>query len=145
MPSLLIFNPLTKQVKDWRYGGITDLCLYQAKPGELVYTDETTPTENEMRHTLSGKVWKYMKVEGTNVIDMTQGEKDQVDSYENSVKESEHLSGVLAVENRFSGLNQSKFPMTKADAVIDNIQNLNDAKTFLKKLVRWIADLRVGE
>lgn len=114
--------------------------------GCLYFSGETNTEQeiSDIKVLLKSVPEKYLKITGSTISDiqlMDLGEQAVVDAAEDAVKVIEKLSRISDLEDRIDGLNSSDFPISKIDTAIDNINNLNDAKVFLKKLVRGIVKL----
>lgn len=70
---------------------------------------------------------------------MTQAEKDSVIAEETQIQNNTETARLANIDTNITNVNLTDFSMVKIDTIIDNIANLNDAKQFLKKLVRYIA------
>ena len=79
-------------------------------------------------------------VTGSRIVDMTPTEIDTIvlaQAQAQAQAEAEHL---LAVDDLVTNTDMTGVKLQKVETAIDNIGNLNDAKKFLKRLVRFIAD-----
>jgi len=99
---------------------------------------------NSSNSFLSSIPRRYLKISGTSVVEMTQSEKDAVDQAIADAQKQAETDRINKLEDKLQAIQTGDFPLTKIDNAIDNIQDLNDAKAFLKKLVRGIIKLNVG-
>ena len=95
-------------------------------------------TEQEYNDSrLSNKKFDVSVITGSRIIDMTQAEID-------AIAQAIFDARALAKSQRFQTLDDKvtntdmSIPLTKVDNAINNIGSLNDAKDFLRKLVRYI-------
>jgi hypothetical protein len=86
---------------------------------------------------------KYLKVENFNVLEMTVLEKADVDLLEQLSAKNTTDAEVLALDDDISNSQISDFVMAKVDTAINNIANLADAKTFLKRMCRYLVKVRL--
>lgn len=78
------------------------------------------------------------KVDGKNVVAMTQEENDLLDSVIVDIKEAAETLRISTFDNNISIADIGDAELPKIDQTIDNIPTLAEAKTFLKKLVRYL-------
>ena len=89
-------------------------------------------------------ITKYHKVEGEQVVEMSQVEKDALDAAEVKAIEDAKTAQVVSLENKLDGIKLADLTLSKVDTKIDAITSLAEAKTFLKLLVRGIIKLHGG-
>lgn len=87
---------------------------------------------------------RYLKVVSGFPVEMTQAEKDTVDTQLQAAQEAIILARRQQLGDRIATSSVADFNLTQIDTAIDNIQNLADAKAFLKKLVRGVIKLSEG-
>jgi len=80
---------------------------------------------------------KYYIVDNGEVREMTQIEKDALDLEETQAQEQAELDRITSLADKID-IDLSGLTLTKVDTAIDNIGDLAGAKTFLKKLCRYI-------
>lgn len=78
------------------------------------------------------------KVIGENVVSMTQDENDLLDSIIADAHATTETFRVASFDNSLSIANVNDAILPKVDQAIDGISSLSDAKTFLKKLARYL-------
>ena len=76
---------------------------------------------------------------GDRVVDMTQVEVNTKQQAKEDAYEQSRLS-IYSDKDTEIVRDRSSINLTKVDSAIDKIGDLNDAKVFLKKLARYIAD-----
>jgi len=81
---------------------------------------------------------KYHKVENDQVVEMTQIQKDALDDAEALAKVNAENARIAGLDGLIKSGELAGITMTKVDGIIDNINNLTDAKSFFKKLCRYI-------
>ena len=101
-------------------------------PGHLINPDISA----------AGTKIKFWKVSAGAVVLMTQQEQSAVLQAEADAAQAIEDSRIAALDDKMD-LNLSAILLTKADNAIDNIGSLSDAKTFLKKLCRFIVKFTV--
>ena len=87
---------------------------------------------------------RYFKVVSGFPVEMTQAEKDTVDAQLQAAQDAIVLARRQQLGTVMANSNTADFNLTGIDLAIDNIQNLADAKAFLKKLVRGMIKLSEG-
>ena len=75
---------------------------------------------------------------GTSVIPLTQEEKDLLSSISAANSASNETNRILLFDNSISSAKIADATLAKVDAKIDAIASLDDAKTFLKRLARYL-------
>lgn len=93
----------------------------------------------EVSRDVINSITEYHIVDGGVIRLMTQAEKD--------IYESANARAIIDAENerlanldtKISNAKITDFTMAKVDTAIDAIANLTDAKTFLKRLCRYVA------
>lgn len=81
-------------------------------------------------------ITKYHIVDGGTVREMTQAEKDALDAEEAQAVIDAESARILDLDNKIELVNGTT--LAKIDTRIDAIANLADAKTFLKRMCRYI-------
>lgn len=76
-------------------------------------------------------------VTGSRVVDMTAQEITDREQAILNAQSAAKIARLQAIDDKIAATDLS-IVLTKADTAIDNIGNLNDAKVFLKKLVRYV-------
>lgn len=84
---------------------------------------------------------KYRKIRNGAVAEMSQAEKNAVDQAEVDVIVTTKANRRAQLDALIESSQISDFSMGKVDIAIDSMNNLNDAKLFLKRLVRAIVVL----
>lgn len=80
---------------------------------------------------------KYLKVDSGQVVEMNQPEKNAIDAAEAQAAVDAENARITSLDDKMD-IDLSGMTLTKADNAIDNMGSLADAKTFLKKLCRYI-------
>lgn len=88
---------------------------------------------------LSGKKLDKSVVTGNRIVDMTQAEKDAIAQAEADALAQAESARLLALDDSITNVDVTGTKLQKIETAIDNIGSLNDAKKFLKRLVRYIA------
>lgn len=88
---------------------------------------------------LSGKKLDKSVVTGNRIVDMTQAEKDAIAQAEADALAQAEAARLLALDDSITSVDVTGTKLQKVETAINNIGNLNDAKNFLKRLVRYIA------
>ena len=86
----------------------------------------------------------HMKIVNGFPVEMSQSEKDAVDAQLQADQNAAILTRRQQLGTRIANSVAGDFALTDIDTAIDNIQNLADAKVFLKKLVRGVIKLTEG-
>ena|SRR3990167_4307697 len=76
---------------------------------------------------------------GSRIVDMTQAEKDIILQAEADAKAQAEAAQLTLMDNAITDVDITGIKLQKVETAIDNIGTLNDAKKFLKRLVRYIA------
>lgn len=84
--------------------------------------------------------FKYLKQSNGEIVEMTALEKSAVDSAEAQEVIDAETARLSALDDEM--VKSQSIRVTKAEQAIDNITNLADAKIFLKRLVRYLAEQR---
>jgi len=92
---------------------------------------------------------KYIKYDasvivGVPFVEMTTSEKAIVDAQLQAAQDAAILTRRQQLGMVMANSNTADFSLTQIDNAIDNINNLNEAKAFLKKLVRGMIKLTEG-
>ena len=77
-------------------------------------------------------------ISGDRIVDMTQPEKDAVIAARAVVLANAESARIVTLDDLISAVQTSDMTITKIDNAINAINNLADAKVFLKKLCRAI-------
>jgi hypothetical protein len=134
MASVLKYNIGTDAV-EW-YRTSIDTGTYLTDPNDL-----NTPLPGYLINpdisALVGVLQKFWTVDAGVVREMTQQEKDVVLQAEADAAAVIEDQRIASLDDKID-VNFSSITLTKIDAKIDNIGSLSDAKSFLKKLCRYI-------
>ena len=84
---------------------------------------------------------RYLKKLGNDPVEMSPAEKVAVDDALAASLNADILARRQQLGTVMANSNTADFSLTQIDTAIDNIQNLADAKVFLKKLVRGVIKL----
>jgi len=87
-------------------------------------------------------ITRFHKIVDEAVVEMTQDEKDAILQAEADAIALAEASRVTGIDDKMADYDMSGVKLTRVENAIDNIGNLNDAKKFLKRLVRYIANGR---
>ena len=125
MPEYIIYDPLTKLIKEKYYS--VDPSIVTGKSNLL-----------EIPRDLFNSLTEYHIVDAGQIRLMTQVEKD--------VYEQAKAQAIINTENKkindmdslIQNIGLQGITLAKIDTTINNIGSLADAKTFLKKLCRYI-------
>ncbi len=77
-------------------------------------------------------------VSGSHIVNLTQAEKDALIAAEAQAIADAEAARLTGLDNKMSAAKVSDATLAKVDVAIDGIQNLVDAKAFLKKLARYL-------
>ena len=83
-------------------------------------------------------------ITGSRIVDMTQAEKDAILQTEADAKGQAEAAQLTLIDNTIIDVDMVGVKLQKVETAIDNIGTLNDAKKFLKRLVRYIASDQSG-
>ena len=107
----------------------------------LIYLQNENPNYVNTSNLFHSVNKKFLKISSNTVIEMSQAEKDALIASEAQAQADEETAG-LATRDDNLVKDRSNINLPKAFNAIDNIGSLADAKVFLKKLVRYLADTR---
>lgn len=88
---------------------------------------------------IAGKKLDKSVVTGIRVVDMTQAEKDAIALAESTAQAQAEAARLTSLDDSITAVDMTGVKLQKVEKAIDKIGNLNDAKIFLKRLVRYIA------
>lgn len=82
MPSILIYDPnYLNQIKRFQISAPdAEVQFNQGKPGVVILSDTTTPTEHAVYNFISNKNISYLKYSNSDVVDMSAAEINQVNT-----------------------------------------------------------------
>ena len=132
----------------FRDGG-TNCRFYSSQKDVLSLTNEIMLSPDNykaLKDFIRNKPRQYLKFNTvTNrIAEMSQSEKDTVDAQLQADQNAAILTRRQQLGTRIANSVAGDFALTDIDTAIDNIQNLADAKVFLKKLVRGVIKLTEG-
>ena len=107
---------------------------YTSIDGSTLSKTDCMSVENMDVH----KITRWQKVVNRQIVDMSQTEIDAILLSEQQAEEQAKIDALNAEDTKMIE-DLSSVNLDKVDVVIDNISNLAGAKTFLKKLVRYLA------
>lgn len=81
---------------------------------------------------------KYWLVKDGIVVEATQVEKDLIDQHEVDVIAQTEIDRLKEIDDSMADVDLSGVKIQRVETAIENISNLSEAKTFLKRLVRYI-------
>lgn len=136
MSSAVVFDISTGDIRNF-YQSI-DPSLFLSRVDVAVYSDRTAQLESDVISLFSRLPIKYLKCVSGVVSEKTQAEKDATDAAILAEKNSAKRSRLDFLDDVAAGTQVSDFSLAKIDAAIDSISNLNEAKVFFKRLVRFI-------
>ena len=93
---------------------------------------------------LANKKVDPLAAAGSRIVDLTQAELDAIAAAEAQAIANAKATTISTLDNKVDGVKLNDMTLTKVDAKIDAINNLADAKAFLKLLVRAIVKLEGG-
>ena len=135
----ICYDRITKQVTKKAWGDGTKLGIAGDNNSNII-AGCILATKEEYDTASQGN----MKVDdslsiGDRVVDMTQVEVNTKQQAKEDAYEQSRLS-IYSSKDDDIAKDRSNISLPKVDKAIDNIGDLNDAKVFLKKLARYIAD-----
>lgn len=82
MPSILVYDPnYLNQIKRFQISAPdAEVQFNQGKPGVVILSDTTTPTEHAVYNFISNKNISYLKYSNSDVVDMSAAEINQVNT-----------------------------------------------------------------
>ena len=104
----------------------------------------TTQKDAQLRILHDTVPFRHLKMQGGFPTEMTQVEKDAVDAQLQAAWDAIILARRQQLGTRIANSVAGDFALTDIDTAIDNINNLAEAKVFLKKLVRGVIKLNEG-
>jgi len=117
-----------------------------AKNNQNINPDCIEATGQE--YTDAGLTYKKLDksiVTGNRVVDMTQAEIDAIVLAQATAQAQAEAAQLLVVDDLVTNTDMTGIKLQKVETAIDNIGNLNDAKKFLKRIVRFIAIDQSGQ
>ena len=82
---------------------------------------------------------KFHKVVDNEVVEMNQSEKDAIVAAEVQAQQDSEDAKIASINSKITGIDIEEIAMPNTDSEIDAIQNFADTRSFLKKLIRYIA------
>ena len=137
--SILEYDPdnaiVSSRVIMYRASG--DQSTYMATPN-----CNTCPIANHLINAdlsgVSGVPRAHWKYSAGSIVEMSQPEKDNITSVANATAAAADAAAVALVDNTLASAQISDYTLTKIDQSIDNIDSLEEAKTWLKKQARYL-------
>jgi hypothetical protein len=87
---------------------------------------------------VEGVVRTYWKVAGSNVVEMTQGEKDLIDAEVTAIQQLSEKNRIDNFENSVSLSNVGDASLPKLDAIVDTIDSLAKWRAYEKNKLRYL-------
>ena len=129
MPDFVTYNSTTKRILEY---------FRSVDTNYLNRLSLTTPTLEVTRETLDAvERSRFYLVENNRVRPMTQLEIDALLAEERAATVAEENALLAQIDDDIFAL--ADFPMAKTDLLIDGIKDLEGAKLFLKRLVKYVA------
>ena len=123
MPEFVIYDSLTGYIKEKYYS--VDPSIVEGKANLI-----------QINRDLFNALTEYYIVDAGQVRAMTQAEKDAYDIFKQQEADTVKSARIALFDQEMFDSKPSDFPMAKIDSVIDGINNLAEAKVFLKRLAR---------
>lgn len=140
MPSVIVYSNLETPAQVRRFLTSVDPTPYIGRTDAKIYDDTTTPTENSVKAFITGKILKYLKIVGDNVVDYTQGEKDAQDAAEAAAKtqaeqDAMRIGGPLYIDKRLM------------EAAVDRaivLTTIDEINTIRQAMNQWITAFKAA-
>lgn len=134
----ICFDSVTKQVTSKKEGDGTVLGLCGANNSNI-HPDCILANKTEYDSFSEYKKYDASVVTGNRIVDMTQDEKDVILAEKAAAAASFETIKFSGVDIKMSAVMLKDFTMPNFDLKIDSITNIDEVKTFLKLLSRYVA------